>query len=145
MTTTVASTLRSALDQARPGQTDDMFRLMKLGTMLAPMKRTFTGLTAAAFFDLTEIDGTGEVVGVSNPNRTAALVVGTLRVVAGAAAAGARLTTDEGGTPSATVATISDDGKTVTFEADVTGFVIEYIPRSAVDMLAAQPAFDGAP
>lgn len=145
MTATANTTLQSALDQARPGQTDDVFRLMKLGTMLTPLKRTFTGLTSAAFFDLTTIDGTGETTGASNPKRVAALSVATLRVTGGAAAAGARLVTDAGGTPSATVATISDDGKTITFEAGVTAFVIEYIPRSNTDMTATQSAFDGAP
>jgi hypothetical protein len=145
MTATANTTLQSALDQARPGQTDDALRLMKLGTMLTPLKRTFAGLTSAAFFDLTTIDGTGETTGASNPKRVAALSVATLRVTAGAAAAGARLVTDAGGTPSATVATISDDGKTVTFEAGVTAFVIEYIPRSNTDMTSTQSAFDGAP
>lgn len=145
MTTTAASTLKSALDRANLNQLDTILKKMGLGTMLAPMKRTFTGLVSAASFDLTAIDGTGETAGAANANRRAALVVGTLRVTAGAAAAGARLTTDAGGAPSATVATISDDGKTVTFEAGVTGFVIEYIPRSATDMAASDATLDGAP
>jgi hypothetical protein len=42
--------------------------------------------------------------------------------------------TDAGGTASATVALLSDDGKTLTFEGTVTDFVVEYIPRASTDM-----------
>jgi hypothetical protein len=43
------------------------------------------------------------------------------------------------------VALISDDGKTITFQAAVTAFVIEYIPRSSVDLTATNAALDGSP
>lgn len=145
MTTTAVTTLKSALDKGNPNQLGDIAAKMKLGTMMTPLKRTFTGLTSAAFFDLTTIDATGETTGVANPNRVAAQSVDNLRVTAGAAAAGPRIVSDVGGTPAATIATISDDGKTVTFEAGVTAFVITYSPRSFTDMAAAQSAFDGAP
>lgn len=154
-TTTKNTTLQTALDNGVPAQLGDIFAKMKLGTMLTPLKRTFTGLTSATSFDLTTIDGTGETTGASNPNRLAALEISTLRVTAGAAVAGPRVLTDAGGTAAAGatglggapggVALISDDGKTVTFEAGVTAFVIEYMPRSKVDMTAVQSAFDGAP
>ena len=39
---------------------------------------------------------------------------------------------DAGGTASATVATLSDDGTTLVFEANVTGFVLVYSARPAV-------------
>lgn len=145
MTTTATPTLKSSLDKGNPNQIGDIFAKMKLGTMTTPLTRTFTGLTSASLFDLRAIDATGETTGVSNPNRTAAQAIDTLRVTAGAAAAGARQVTDAGGTPSATLATISADGATITFEAGVTGFVVTYCPRSAIDMNAQQPAFDGAP
>ena len=159
MTTTAVTTLKSALDLGNPNQLGDIVAKMKLGSMLTPLKRTFTGLTAAAAFDLTAIDGTGETVGAANANRVAALMLGTLRVTASATAAsiGAYTVTDTGGTPalpptatayvgaSIGLATISDDGKTLTFPNTVTAFIVEYIPRSAVDMTAAQSAFDGAP
>jgi hypothetical protein len=145
MTATATATLKSALDKANPNQLGDIFSKMKMGTMMTPLKRTFTGLTSAALFDLTTIDAAGETTGVANPNRVAAQSIDTLRVTAGAAAAGHRDVTDVGGTPSATLATISDDGKTVTFEAGVTAFVITYSPRSTVAMTDAQSAFDGAP
>lgn len=145
MTTTAVTTLKSALDNGNPNQLGDIAAKIKLGTMLVPLKRTFTGLTSASSFDLTLIDATGETTGIANPNRVAAQAIATLRVTAGAAAAGARAVTDAGGTPSAALATISDDGKTVTFEAGVTAFVVTYSPRAAVSMTAAQPAYDGAP
>lgn len=132
-TTTAVQTLKDALNRGNLADIADAIKKIGLGSMVSPLKRTFTGLTSASFFDLTTIDGTGETVGAANANRVAALVVGTMRVTAGAAATAARFMTDGGGTASATVAKISDDGKTVTFEAGVTAFIIEYIPRSATD------------
>lgn len=134
-TATKAATVQQVLDDANPQNVADALRMMKLGTILTPLKRTFTGLTAAASFDLTEIDGTGETTGDSNPNRLAALCINTLRVTAvGTGSTGTRFVSDTGGTASSTVVKISDDGKTVTFEGTVTAFVIQYIPRPQVAM-----------
>jgi hypothetical protein len=146
VTATSTDTLKKALNDANLNDLADCFRKMQLGNMLAPLKRTFTGLTAAAAFDLTTIDGTGETVGVANANRLAALGVHTLRVTASGTAnsVGSYAVSDTGGTPltptagaNVGLATISDDGKTVTFVTTVTAFVIEYIPRSTVDMASA--------
>jgi len=137
VTATSTDTLKKALNDANLNDLADCFRKMQLGNMLAPLKRTFTALVSSATQDLTAIDGTGETVGVANANRLALLAGSTLRVTAGAAAAGVRTLGDTGATASATVATISDDGKTLTFEAAVTGFVIEYVPRSTADMASA--------
>ena len=57
------------------------------------------------------------------------------RVTGGAAAAGPRVITDEGGTPDATagqlaVATLSADGKTLTFEANVTDAELSYLANA---------------
>ena len=134
VTATEKDTLQTALDRATPGQTDDALQRVKLGTILTPLKRTFTGLTSLAAQDLTAIDATGETTGVANPNRLAALVISNVRVTAGAAAAGARFIGDTGATPSTTVATLSDDGKILTFEAAVTAFVVTYVPRASADM-----------
>lgn len=80
-----------------------------------------------------------------------ALAIGTLRVTTGpSGSVGTYEMTDVGGTaqllqsagPSGAqvltpgVARISDDGSTITFPAQVSGFVIEYIPRSAVDVMS---------
>ena len=53
----------------------------------------------------------------------------SLRVSGGAAAAGARYLTDDAGTASATVAKLSDDGLTLTFEDTVTDVFIRYVAR----------------
>lgn len=134
-TTTIERTLKQVLDDANPQDIADALRAIRLGTTLRPLKRTFTGLTSSATQNLTLIDGTGETAGLANANRLAALCVATLRVTAGTLAAGAALVTDTGGTPLAIgttnnhVVTISDDGKILTFQAAVTGFVITYVPR----------------
>lgn len=156
MTTTARSTLKSALDLARPGQLEVILAKMKLGTMLTPLKRVFTGLTASATADLTAIDGTDETVGASNTNRLAALAVTYLRVDASGTAASvgsyvvgpptATLLIPPGGANTAVgVARLSDDGKTLTFPNTITGFTIQYIPRSSVDMTSEQAALDGSP
>lgn len=135
-------TLAQALDEADPNLIADAIRQSKLGTMLTPLKRTFTGLTAAASFDLTTIDGTGETVGVTNPNRLPALLVENLRITASGTAGsvgsyvagdvGAVMIVPPGGASVAVgVARISDDGKTVTFPNTVTAFVISYLPAAA--------------
>jgi hypothetical protein len=139
-------TIQSALDQARPGQTDDLLALIHLGTMLTPLKRIFTGLASSATQNLTEIDATGETTGPSNPNRLAALLISTLR-----SAAAVYIVTDAGGTASAPgasgpgIALISDDGTTITFPSAVTAFTIEYMPRSYTPMTTTYDAFGGAP
>jgi len=146
-TTTLLNKTRDVLDKADPGKVSDVFRNMKLGTMLAPLKRVFTGLTAAASFDLTAIDGTGETAGAANQARTAVLNLNYLRVDASGTAASvgnyivgpptSTLLVPPGGANVAVgVARISDDGKTITFPNTITGFTISYIPRSAVDVEA---------
>lgn len=83
-TITLARTLALVLDQAPPGQVADALRSVKLGTLLAPLKRTFAGLVPATAFDLTALDASGETIGTSNPNRLAAFLMRTLRVTAAA-------------------------------------------------------------
>jgi hypothetical protein len=145
VTATQTNTLQRELDRAEPETIADCLRKIGLGFILTPLKRAFTGLTAAAAFDLTAIDGTGETTGATNPNRRAALSVATLRVTASGTAnsVGSYAVSDTGGTPvsptagaNVGLATISDNGKTITFPTTVTAFVIEYVPRSASDMTA---------
>lgn len=138
-TNTTPRTTKFVIDEANPNDIADGLRLLKLGTVFSGSKRTFTGLTAAATFDLTAIDGTGETVGASNPARQPVLVARTLRVTASGTgtSVGAYVLTDVGGTPTspatstvAGIATISDDGKSITFPTTVTAFVIWYVPRT---------------
>ncbi len=136
-TKTFTNTFQEALEQANPNFLADVLRLLALGNFFAWIKVTFAGLTSAAAVDITTAASLSKatIVGWATDEVNAALPpignVQALRVTAGAAAAGARFITDAGGTPSSTVATISDDGKTLTFESTVTGFVLEYQPRPA--------------
>lgn len=150
-TTTTPRTLKAVIDEANPNEIADGARQLRLGTVHTVLKRTFTGLTAAAAFDLTAIDGSGETAGVANPNRLPAATVRTLRCTASGTAnsVGSYIVSDAGGTatsPTAStivgIALISDDGKTITFPTTVTAFVIEYFPLtlSAAQMAANFPA-----
>lgn len=146
VTTTKTDSVANAMNTGNPASIANAIEQMKLGRMLTPQKWTTVGLTSASAFDLT----TAAVAAAATAGpSTSALATGerlqaalsaagvAVRVTAGAAAAGPRIVTDSGGTPSATVATLSADGKTITFEAGVTAFVIEYIPRSEKAMIAA--------
>lgn len=151
-TTTTSRSTKVVLDEANPNEIADALRLLKLGTMFNPLKRVFTGLTAAATYNLTALDATGETVGASNPNRLAATSVRALRVTAATTAntVGSYAITDIAGTvltPTAGanvgLARISDDGTTLTFAtADVTAFTIQYVPRV---LSSTQMAADFAP
>lgn len=127
MTVTTAETLKSVLTKADPNKIADALAKVNLGNMVVPNKQTYTGLVSAAAHDLTD---------VAHGGQPAAMVIGSVRVTAGAAAAGLRQIGDAAATPSATVATISDDGKTITFEAGVTAFIVSYLARSASDVTA---------
>lgn len=123
VTATEKSTIKKTINNGSPNDGWDALRKVKLGDMLEPIKETVTLGTPATTINLA----------TQTTAKKAALVVGSVRVTAGAAAAGPRQITDAGGTPSATVATISDDGKTLTFEANVTTAIISWVPRAAVD------------
>lgn len=134
MTATVKETLKTALNEANLNKLADVLALMDLGTMLAPKKVTLTGLTGA----------THNITDAAHGSNPAILAVVALRVTAAGTgtAVGTYGITDAAGTvvsPATSsamgIAKLSDDGKTLTFAtADVTAFVIEYIPRPAVDM-----------
>jgi len=142
-------TLQQVLNKANLNQLATILQKMKLGNMLNPVKVVVVGLTAAAAIDITTaavraastITGLERDTGDSLP---AILSVTALRVTevggVGTGALGARSVTDAGGTAGAPgsygpgIALLSDDGKTLTFEGTVTGFVLEYIPRSNTDL-----------
>jgi hypothetical protein len=127
-TTTRVTTIAAKANAGDPDTLGDVARKVQLGALLQPVQLVKTGLTSASSFDITSAAlGSNPPIGC----------ISTLRVTAGAAAAGDRAVTDAGGTASATVAKLSDDGKTVTFEAGVTAFVMQYMARSAVDTSGA--------
>lgn len=141
MTTTKDQTLQQILSAANPHTIADAMRAVDLGMKHAVIKVTFAALTSAAAIDITTAASklAATISGVtldSGVNLPAIGKVITLRVTAGAAATAARLVTDVGGTPSASLATLSDNGKTLTFETTVTGFVLTYEPRSATALTA---------
>lgn len=141
--TTAEQTYQQWLNKANANLLPTIFQKMKLGNMLSPVKVTVTGLTATTTPDITSaaVRLAATVTGLereTTENLPAILAVKTLRVTAvGTGATGPRVVTDSGGTavaPSsgiAGVALLSADGTTLTFECTVTGFVLEYIPRSA--------------
>lgn len=144
MTITQATTVQSTLSQANPQNFPDACRVGKLGRALSPVKVTFVGLASATSFDITTIasKAAATVVGISPALASGELLaaagsIETLRVTAGTAT-GVRAITDVGGTATATLATISDDGKTIVFEAAVTAFVMTYFPR-VENLLVAYP------
>ena len=134
--TTQTYTLQDILNLANPADIADALRETSIGNMLAPVKVVVTGLAATTVVDITAAatKAAAVITGItleSGQNLPAMLSVNTLRVTAGAAAAAPRGVVDAGGTASATYAKISDDGTSLTFEGTVTGFVLEYSPRSA--------------
>lgn len=120
-----SETLKTALNRANPNTLADVLALIDLGTILDP-KVVTVSQSAATTITLSP----------------AALSPGVCqaRVTGGAAAAGTRHVSDAGATPSATVCTLSADGTTLTFEANVTGAVVSYVPRSAVDLSTTWPS-----
>lgn len=150
-TSTTPRSFKVVADEANPETLADVAKLLKLGTTLSVLKRTFTGLTAAATYNLTTLDASGETVGAANANRLPAFIIRSLRVTAATTAntVGSYAVTDVAGTvltPTAGanvgLARISDDGTTLTFAtADVTAFIVEYMPLvvSAASMAANFP------
>jgi hypothetical protein len=135
MTVNRENTVQSTLSSANPNNLADAARRGNLGLALSPVKVTFAALTSATSHNITTAASraAATIVGISPALPTAQLLpaagsIETLRVTAGVAV-GPRAITDVGGTPTTTLATISDDGKTITFEAAVTAFVITYFPR----------------
>lgn len=152
MSTTKTRSQLRALDEANPHDLASVIAKMALGTMLSPLKVTFASLTAAAAIDITTAASktAATIVGAKTLDTgemlPAILSVTALRVTAvDTGATGPRSVTDAGGTAGAPgangpgIALLSDDGKTLTFEGTVTGFVLEYIPRPKTDMSTQFP------
>lgn len=119
VTTTKADTLKDELNLADPNKLADAVAQLALGDMVAVQKDAITQSSASTVV-LTSVTAL----------KRAARMIQSVRVTAGAAAAGPRQITDAGGTASTTVCLLSDDGATLTFEAGVTAATIVWIPRS---------------
>ena len=145
MTTTTADiTLQRILNNSNPNQLDRAFKKIKLGNLFASVKVTFAALAGAATHDITSQASLNGATISGLDRETSDLLpaiqhVKTLRVTAATTAnsVGSYAISDAGGTvltPTAGanvgLALLSDDGKSITFpSADVTAFVIEYLPR----------------
>jgi len=151
-TATLSDSNEVEFNKGQPGTMGDLARLMRKGTMDTPRKVVVAALTATATPDITSAAvlaaATITPALPSTVTRLPAIkTIRTLRVTASGTAAslGAYIVTDSGGTAiippggaslAVGVALLSDDGKTITFPNTVTGFVVEYDPRPAVDMNA---------
>jgi len=136
MTSTKINTLQEELEKANPNTLADALKMAGIARQLAPIKVTFAGLSASATLDVTSAAAraAATIVGATLEPTERLPPVGDVvacRVTGGAAAAGLRQIGDVGATPSATVATLSDDGKILEFEDTVTDLVLYYRPRSA--------------
>jgi hypothetical protein len=142
VTATKTFTVREAVNSGNANQVPEALAAIKAGNSLSKIKVTFTGLTSAAAQDITTAaaKAAATISGISlatGENLPPIGSVVTLRVTAGTAAAGARVAVDVGGTalpgdPTTAKApgtvTVSDDGKTLVFDAAVTAFVLTYYP-----------------
>lgn len=157
-TTTLTPNLALGLSNSDPNRISDALREYGIGLHLSPQKWTWLGTTGATAVNITTAAFVaGASAGANTPplplgvlTLPGALLVGTLRVTTGASGSVALYdVTDSGGTArlgallsSSTgssgqtkgVALISDDGSTITFPAQVSGFVLQYVPRSLVDV-----------
>lgn len=138
-------TIQEVLERSNPNDLADALHKLDFGKMNAVVKATFTGLTSAAAQNITTAAAKAAAVitGITLEAGENLPPIGelvSLRVTAGTLAAGDSILTDAGGTAKAIGATnnhvtiLSDDGKTLTFQAAVTAFVLVYVPRSKVPL-----------
>ena len=151
MTTTKDETLQEVLEKADPNKLADALRKVGIGYGAPVIKGSATGLTAAARFDLTDpavaalltianIDALEDGEGL--PPIGACLALQVLASGTGASVGSyvlgvdsATLLVPPGGANTAVgVARVSDDGSTITFPNTVTGFEIQYMPRTKTAM-----------
>jgi hypothetical protein len=122
VTATATQSIKKALNSGDPALQATGLNKIKFGDMLEPVDETIVVTAAAAV-----------VLSVSSALKRAAMVVQSVRVIAGVAALGPRTITDAGGTATATACKLGVDGDTLTFEATVTSIRVVWIPRASVD------------
>lgn len=150
-TATKTKTIRRSLNSGNLNELGVNLQRAKFGNMLEPIKITVAGLAAAAAVDITTaaVKAAATIAGglelESGENLPAIGQVVGLRISASGTAAslGAYIVSDDGATAivppggagaAVGIAKLSDDGKTLTFPNTVTGFVLTYIPRAAVNL-----------
>jgi hypothetical protein len=144
-TTTTPASIRKALNLGYINNLADMVKLLQLGTAMTPIQVTIASLAAHAHHDITSaavLAAVTDLVGITLDTNEMLPPIGeivALRVTGGGSATnGPRNVGDAGDTPAWSVdgaqgvATLSADGKTLTFEDTVDGFVLWYWPKIAV-------------
>lgn len=161
MTTIAEKDIRAIINESDLNELADVLKKIKAGTMFSKVKVVATGLVAAAAFDITtaavkaasavtgitlatgeNLPPIGRVVSLQVTTGTA-LALGTYIVgPTGTPPAGATVINPPGGAQTAVgVASLSDDGKTLTFlGAAITGFTLTYFPAPAVALNTEFPA-----
>lgn len=139
---------RHALNSGDPRQQAAVLQAVKSGDMGSLITATFTGLTSAAAQDVTSAEAFANVAltgWTPDADDIALPPVGTVvscRVTAGTAGVLARYATDTA--PTVTTVQVSADRTTVTFEAVVTAFILQYYAAPAGGMDQSLPGL-GAP
>jgi hypothetical protein len=123
VTATAIDSIRNALNSGEPGHQATAQRKILMGDMVEPYKETITLAVPATTINLL----------TQTTAKKAALSVQSVRVTAGAAAAGLRQIGDAAAAPSATVVALADAGDVLTFEAAVTTAIIVWAARAAID------------
>jgi hypothetical protein len=141
--------LRQVLNSGNDNLIADALKQIKFGDMASVITATFTGLSDVAGQDITTAAAktAATITGITLETGENLPPIGNilgLRTTAGSLAThGSHVVVDTGGTAlvpqadSSGVATLSDDGKTLTFQAGVSAFVLLYTPRAAVVMTTA--------
>lgn len=144
MTTIQQNSVEEAISSGNPADVASGLQKIQAGRCFATIIATFAELTSAAAVDITTAASKAACTysGIKLDAGENLPPIGdlvSLRVTAGTAGVGPRQVTDSGGTAAAIpsgdvsgIALLSDDGKTLTFDAAVTGFVLVYRPRAAV-------------
>jgi hypothetical protein len=120
-TVTVNATLKSVLDEADPNKISDAFRDVAMGTLLDPIEET-VDISAAAATTINLATQSAALKG--------ALLVQSVEVLTGAAAAGSRIVVPSTDAASTTEVVLSADGTTLTFEANVETVRVRWIAAS---------------
>jgi hypothetical protein len=148
-TTTKTDGIRQVLNKGDLNNLGNILSLIKFGNMMTPISATFT-ISAASSLDITTAaaKAAASLSGITLETGENLPPVGRVvscRVTAGTAT-GPRIVSDTGATASAPhaagvpgIAKLSADCKTITFEANVTVFLLQYYPAPAVALTTAFP------
>jgi len=148
VTATKKRTVREGLNQGNPAEIALALQKVKSGNMMSTVKAVVTALTALAAVDITaaSVKAAAVITGITlaaGENLPAIGMAMAVRVTASgtAASVGTYILADSAATPllppggantAVGIASLSADGKTITFPNTVTAFIISYMPRADV-------------